>query len=158
MDRGGLLSSAAVSTRRWSSPDADEALRLDPKNDQALAIHADLLVRSGDPKNALADLNKSLESNPENVMALGMRAELLVNQDETAKALRDLDKVLEIDPKNVEALSARAATCAGFEAIGAAKPFARVSGRQTADPHQGRDGDDPNAARHPPHDRGASWA
>ena len=53
--------------------DANEVLRLDPKNAMALKMRGDLLLMQGHAKEAMADLNKSVENDPKSVNSLVSR-------------------------------------------------------------------------------------
>ena len=63
-------------------------MRLNPRNDKALGMQAELLLQMGDTKKALAGVDESVRLNPKSVHALVLRAAIYVSQGECGRAAR----------------------------------------------------------------------
>src|SRR5690554_7594592 len=59
------------------------------------------MYNSGNPKQALGEINKLIEQDPENVDGLYLRAYIYLNTDQKQKALTDYSKILRMVPHHV---------------------------------------------------------
>lgn len=96
---------------------------LEPSSDNA-ALHARILSRLGEPKEAFAALGPALARDPD---AAGLRlalSQVLLEQKNYRAALAEANAVLERDPRNKEALAIK------FESQGRAEPSPAASSAQ----------------------------
>jgi outer membrane protein OmpA-like peptidoglycan-associated protein/Tfp pilus assembly protein PilF len=89
--------------------DANEALRLDPLQPNALHNRALIYFYLGQYDEALADINKEIEVTPEDAEAYASRARIYAESEQPDAAMADLNKALAIDPRHVDALNSRGA-------------------------------------------------
>ncbi len=88
--------------------DFTSALRIDPKNLEALERRAKAYSFAGDHGQATADWSSIIALNPDNMIAYHGRAASMLAAGKNAEALDDFAKALAIDPKSVESHIGRA--------------------------------------------------
>src|SRR5262249_14823916 len=79
--------------------DYEQAIKLDPKFELALAGRCVARALDGDARQALNDCNQALRRQPNNVAVLDTRAFVYLRMGRLWKAIRDYDTVLRIDPE-----------------------------------------------------------
>ena len=77
--------------------DLDEAIEVDPANDDALRLRGALRVQAGEHEEGLADLMKVLELKPDDVGAHRAAAEALASLDKFDEAMEHLNKSIELN-------------------------------------------------------------
>ena len=80
------------------APFVQEAARLQPGNDQYVAVAATALSESGKPKEGLALIDPVVKRNPNGVDGLIARARIYVRLDDIAKGFIDLDQARKLAP------------------------------------------------------------
>ena len=88
--------------------DCDQALNLDPGNQDALVARGGAKDGKEDYAGATADFSRVIELAPENIAARLARAQLRLDSADTAGAITDLDAVLSSEPENATAVTSRA--------------------------------------------------
>ena len=79
--------------------DADHALQLDPKNEDAIALRAGLYKQAGDTEHAVALLNDGVARLPKSTQLHEVLANLYLSTDEPAKAEDQLQAIIKLDPR-----------------------------------------------------------
>ena len=94
--------------------DLNQAIKINPKNMDAIRVRAAYYFRQQEPEKAMQDLNKWLESdepNADNYIQVAQQLMMTGDKFDDAmqkEAIRILDKAIEIAPKNPAALTMRA--------------------------------------------------
>jgi tetratricopeptide (TPR) repeat protein len=91
-------------TRRgdnWDQAIADfgEALRLDPKNVEALALHGVLTFNRGDPTRALVEMNEAIRLDPKSAIAHNSIGFFHSARGDYDRALAEINEALRLEPK-----------------------------------------------------------
>jgi len=86
----------------------DEAIRLDPKNVDALRVRGYGYRQKNQYDSALADYGKALEIAPADSRIYFLRSKVYVEQKDYDKALADLSDVIRLEPDDKDAYSERA--------------------------------------------------
>lgn len=86
----------------------DEAIRLDPKNVDALRVRGYGYRQKNQYDSALADYGKALEIAPADSRIYFLRSKVYVEQKDYHKALADLSDVIRLEPDDKDAYSERA--------------------------------------------------
>lgn len=99
------LAQLALSERNPSlgAQEVGLALRVDPKNEDALSIQGDLLRASGKPAEAAAVYRQVLLLNPQNSSIHLALADLAIGQKQLADARKEVDAALKLTPNSVQA-------------------------------------------------------
>ena len=87
--------------------DVGEAIRIDPKDVQALTTRANYLAERKNYERALVDVDEALRHDPKNTELVWMRADLLVSTGDWKKLLADPNMRIELHLEDVPA----AVTC-----------------------------------------------
>ncbi|HEY6601739.1 MAG TPA: caspase family protein [Xanthobacteraceae bacterium] len=85
----------------WDQAIADfaEALRLDPKNVEALSLHGVLTFNRGDTARAVAEMNEAIQLNPKSAVARNSIAFFHNAKGDYDRALAELNEAIRLDPK-----------------------------------------------------------
>ena len=78
--------------------DATEAIRLDPRSDDAYCIRAEAYLGKSDYDHAIADATETIRLNPKCILAYGTRGCAYREKGDIANAIADLTKALGLDP------------------------------------------------------------
>jgi tetratricopeptide (TPR) repeat protein len=105
-NRCGLWSTKGQSDRALT--DCNEAIRLDPKSNNALDNRANAYSDKGDHDRAVRDYNESLRLNPKNPITLANRCDELGMLGQYQAALVDCNESLKIRPDHLNTLLHRA--------------------------------------------------
>lgn len=89
--------------------DLDQAIRLDPRNYQAISLRAQARARQGDFVRAIADVTSTLSLRPDEAAGLRARGSLHQRKGDTVAAFADFDAALRVNPDDAETLQQRAA-------------------------------------------------
>ncbi len=81
---------------------ASEAVRLDPKNADALALRGDLYSAKQDYDSALADLNEAIKLSPDKTLFYGVRSSVYEKKNMLPKAIEDLSIVLKTEASHYD--------------------------------------------------------
>ena len=87
--------------------DYTSAIRLDPKNAEALSNRADLKLRKGDIESAIEDYSAAIEINPKLAGAFNGRGNALRETGQIDRAISDYEKAIELDPDSPFAYNGR---------------------------------------------------
>jgi tetratricopeptide (TPR) repeat protein len=79
--------------------DLTEAIRLDPKMEDALVDRAGALARKGEYDQVIAEVDDVLRLNPRNAVALGQRAYAFEQKGDYDRAISDNTEALRLNPK-----------------------------------------------------------
>ena len=90
-----------------AAKDFDEAIRLDPKDAEALNNRCWIRAALGDLKRALSDCNEALRLKPDLFDALDSRGLVSLKLGNSADAIRDYSESLQINPRSVSSLFGR---------------------------------------------------
>jgi len=90
-----------------AAKDFDEAIRLDPKDAEALNNRCWIRAALGDLKSALGDCNEALRLQPDLFDALDSRGLVNLKLGNNADAIRDYSESLQINPRSVSSLFGR---------------------------------------------------
>jgi tetratricopeptide (TPR) repeat protein len=90
-----------------AAKDFDEAIRLDPKDAEALNNRCWIRAALGDLKSALGDCNEALWLQPDLFDALDSRGLVNLKLGNNADAIRDYSESLQINPRSVSSLFGR---------------------------------------------------
>jgi len=102
-----LLRAGVAEDPEKKQADLDEAIRVDPKNVNALRVRAALLVDRKKREAALADLDKALELDPGHAPTHLERAALLIDLERYDEALTSVDRACKLAPKSAAPLLRR---------------------------------------------------
>jgi tetratricopeptide (TPR) repeat protein len=80
--------------------DYNHAIRLDPKNAEALHNRADLHLRTGQLDDAIADYGRAIALNPKFASAFNGRGNALREVGKVDEALADYDRAIKLDPRS----------------------------------------------------------
>jgi tetratricopeptide (TPR) repeat protein len=85
----------------WDQAIADfsEALRLDPRNVEALALHGVLTFNRGDPTRALAEMNEAIRLGPKSAIAHNSIGFFHNAKGDYDRALAEINEALRLEPK-----------------------------------------------------------
>lgn len=107
-----LMRRAAASLRAKADDDAlaalDEALRIEPRNAQALDLRAQAHMKKGNFDLALADFDSAIASGARGAWLYFNRASAWWNKGDLEKSIADLDVALGMEPKRDDILRVRA--------------------------------------------------
>ena len=81
--------------------DAERAVKLDPANEEAVAVLAALLRRAGEGREAVALVSKAVTATPKSVDLRLVLAQLLVDQQRNAEAQKQLEEIIRLEPDNL---------------------------------------------------------
>jgi tetratricopeptide (TPR) repeat protein len=81
--------------------DADRALQLDPKNEEAIGLRAGLYKQAGDTEHALALLNDGVAKLPRSTQLREVLANLYLSTEEPAKAEEQLRSIVKLEPGEI---------------------------------------------------------
>ena len=87
--------------------DYTSAIRLDPKNAEALNNRADLKLRKGDIESAIEDYSTAIELSPKLASAFNGRGNALRESGQIDRAIADYDKAIALDPASPFAYNGR---------------------------------------------------
>ena len=87
--------------------DYTSAIRLDPKNAEALSNRADLKLRKGDIEFAIEDYSAAIEINPKLAGAFNGRGNALRETGQIDRAISDYEKAIALDPNSPFAYNGR---------------------------------------------------
>ncbi len=79
--------------------DLEEALRLDPKNVEALSLHGVLTFNRGDAARAVAEMNEAIRLNPKSAVARNSIGFFHNAKGDYDRALAELNEAVRLDPK-----------------------------------------------------------
>jgi len=79
--------------------DLEEALRLDPKNVEALSLHGVLTFNRGDTARAVAEMNEAIQLNPKSAVARNSIGFFHNAKGDYDRALAELNEAIRLDPK-----------------------------------------------------------
>lgn len=90
---------------KWSIPDFDKALELDPNNADAYRLRGVYYANLGQYAQALQDLNKAIELNSNDESAHYNRAIVYSNLKQYEQAIQDLNQAIKVYPYSDEAFA-----------------------------------------------------
>jgi tetratricopeptide (TPR) repeat protein len=89
--------------------DADDALRLDPRNVEAFTVRGDALVGLRRYDRAIDDYDAAIRLNPHDARLFSLRALAFASMREARLAIRDYTEAIRLDPRRVQSFVDRAA-------------------------------------------------
>lgn len=94
--------------------DLDEALRLDPENEEARSTRGTIHLLRGDHARARADLDEAVRLRPESSAAWNNRGLVRLDQGDPAGAREDFTRAIELSPRSAEGYLNRAVALGGM--------------------------------------------
>ena len=106
--RAHLVRSRTFKDAKKAIPDVQEALKLDPENEEAMRMWAGLLMATERIDEAIAEMEKFLKKEPGDLGVRLTLVEALMKQEQYDKAIEQLNQILEANPDDPNLLLLRA--------------------------------------------------